>query len=62
MVEHAGKNNHHIYIEEARVIARINHFHHRKFRESLEIEKRHINLNKDDGLSINRCWILALSS
>ena len=62
LAEHAEKTNHHIYIEDAKVIARIDHFHHCKLREALEIEKRPVNLNRDDGWSISRCWIPALYS
>ena len=35
LAEHTEKTNHHICIEEAKVIARIDHFHHRKLREAL---------------------------
>ena len=62
LAEHAEKTNHHICIEDAKVIARIDHFHHRKLREALEIEKRSINLNRDDGWSVRRCCIPALHS
>ena len=62
LAEHAEKTNHHVCIEEASVIARISHFHHRKFREALEIEKRPSNLNRDDGWKVSRCWVPALSS
>ena len=54
LVEHAKKIKHHIYIEEAQVIARVNHFHHRKFKEALEIERRPNNLKRGDGWKINR--------
>ena len=49
LAEHAEKIDHHVCIEEASVIARVSHFHHRKFREALEIEKRPSNLNGEDG-------------
>ena len=62
LAEHVEKTNHHICIEEAKVLARIDHFHHRKLREALEIEKRPINLNRDIGWNISRCWIPALYS
>ena len=62
LAEHAGKTMHHVCIEEAQVIAKIPQFHHRKFREALEIEKRPSNLNRDDGWKISRCWVPALSS
>lgn len=38
LTEHAVKTKHHICIEEAKVVAKISHFHHRKFREAIEIE------------------------
>jgi len=60
--EHAEKTMHHICIEETQVIAKVAQFHHRKFREALEIEKRPNNLNKDDGWKISSCWVPALSS
>ena len=55
LAEHAEKTNHHVCIEEASVIAKVSHFHHQKFREALEIEKRPCNLNRDDGWKISRC-------
>ena len=48
LTEHDENMNHHICIKEAKVIARIDHFHHRRLREALEIEKRPVNLNRDD--------------
>ena len=62
LAEHAEKTNHHVCIEDVRVIAKVSRFHHRKFREVLEIEKRPNNLNRDDGWKISRCWVPALSS
>ena len=62
LAEHAEKTNHHVCIEEASVIVKVSHFHHRKFREALEIEKRPSNLNREDGWKISRCWVPALSS
>lgn len=58
--EHAEKTNHHICIEEASVIERIDHFHHRKFKEDFEIERRPINLNREDGWNNSRGWIPTL--
>ena len=62
LAEHVEKTKHHVCIEEANVIARVSHFHHRKFREALEIEKRLSNLNREDGWKISSCWVPALSS
>lgn len=53
LAEHVEKTNHHSCIEEASVIARVSQFHHRKFREALEIEKRSNNLNREDGWKIS---------
>ena len=49
LAENVEKTNHHVCIEDAIVIARVFHFHHWKFREPLEIEKRLSNLNIEDG-------------
>ena len=38
LAEHAVKTKHHICIEEAKVIAKISYFLHRKFREPISIE------------------------
>lgn len=54
---HADKYKHHIFIEEAQVVARVSHSHHRKLREALEIEKRPNNLNIDDGWIISRSLV-----
>jgi len=32
LVEHAEKSKHHVCIEESKVIARVDHFHHKKLR------------------------------
>ncbi len=62
LAEHEQKTKNQVCIEEAEVIARVAQFHHRKFREAIEIERRPSNLNRDDGWKTNGCWIPALSS
>ena len=62
LAEHVEKTKHQVCIEETKVVAKVAQFHHRKFREAIEIERRPNNLNKDDGWKISRCWIPALSS
>ena len=62
LAEHAEKTKHHICIEDAEVIARVDHFHHQKLREALEIEKISVNLNRDDGRSVRRYSIPTLHS
>lgn len=62
LAEHAENTKHNVCIEEARVISKVAHFHHQKFREAIEIEKRMSKLNKDDGWKISSGWIPTLSS
>ena len=57
LAEHSSKTNHHICIEDSCVMAKIEHYHHRKFREAIEIQKHHDNLNRDDGWKISDNWI-----
>ena len=39
LAEHVEKTKHQVCIEEAKVVAKVAHFHHRKFREAIEIER-----------------------
>ena len=62
LAEHAEKTKHHICMEDSRVITRVEHFHHCKFREAIEIEKTPCMLNRDDGWKVSSCWIPSLCS
>jgi len=62
LAEHPSKTNHHICIENSCVVAKIDHYHHRKFREAIEIGKHPDNLNCDDGWNISDNWIPILTS
>ena len=53
LAKHSSKTNHHICIENSCVVAKIDHYHHRKFREAIKIGKHPINLNRDDGWKIS---------
>ena len=57
LAEHSNKTNHHICVEDSQLVAKINHYHHRKFREAIEIGKHPNNLNRDDGCKISDNWI-----
>ena len=61
LAEHAGKSCHHVCIEDSKVIAKVDHFHHRKLREAIEIERHPRNLNRDDGWKLSKSWTPALS-
>jgi hypothetical protein len=62
LAEHSDKTKHHICIEETKILARIDHYHNRKFREAIEIEKQLNNLNRDDGWKISQNWIPTLAN
>lgn len=49
LADHVEKYNNHVCIEDSKFIARVDHFHHRKLREAIKIERRAINFNRDDG-------------
>lgn len=58
LAEHSNKTKHHVCIENYRVVAKIDHYHHRKLREAIEIGKHPNNLNRDEGLwPCNVLWI-----
>jgi len=61
LAEHAGKTNHHICLENTKVIANEKHHFKRKVREALEIIKHPHNLNRDGGLEISRNWTSLLT-
>ena len=50
VVEHSSRTNHHVCIEEAKVVALEEHYNKRRIREAIEIEKHQRNFNKEDGL------------
>ena len=62
LVEHSSKTNHHICIENSKMVAKIDHYHHRKLREAIEIGRNHNNLNRDEGWKISDNWIPTLMS
>ena len=60
--KHAEKTMHHVCIEDSQVTTRINHLHHKKLREAIEIEKHATNLNRYDGWKLSKNWVLDFSS
>ena len=56
LAEHVGKTNHHICLEETKVVAREEHHFKRKIREAIEIIKHPSNLNRDGGWDISKNW------
>ena len=56
LAEHSSKTNHHICLENANIIARVDHYRRRKLVEALEIELHPNNLNRDEGLKLNANW------
>jgi len=62
LAEHAELTKHHISLEESRVLGRVDHFHHRKLREAIQIEKRNKTLNRDGGWKLSASWVPSLCS
>ena len=56
LAEHSSKTKHHLYVENASIVAREEHHHRRNIREALEIMKHPHNLNRDNGIEINSSW------
>ncbi len=42
--------------------AKVGHYHHRKFKEAIEIKKHMRNFNRDDCWKISKNWVPTLSS
>jgi len=62
LAEHSSKANHHICIENSKVVAKIDHYHHRKLREAIKIGRNPNNLNRNEGWKISDNWIPTLTS
>lgn len=62
LAKKSNKTNHHICIENSCVVAKIDHYHRRKFREAIEIGKHPNNFNHDDDWKISDNWIPTLNS
>ena len=56
LVEHAHITGHHIYLENAKVIAREDNLFKRKIKEKIEINLNENYLNRDDGTKISDSW------
>ena len=56
LAAHSSKTSHHICLENANTIARVDHYERIKVMESLEIELHPNNLNRDEGLKLNANW------
>jgi len=57
LAEHSSKTNHHVCLEDAKVIAREDNYQKRKIREAIEIIKCPQNLNRDNGSEISGNWL-----
>ena len=50
--------DHRVCLEDAKIIARKDHYQKREIREALEIIKHSHNLNKDSNIKISGSWFL----
>ena len=56
LAEHSITSEHHICIEDAKVIVGIDYYTKQLMRESTEIEKHPKNINRDDGWKLSKSW------
>ena len=61
LAKHVEKSCHHVCIEYSKVVAKVDHFHHRKLREAIKIERHAKNLNRNDGWKLSKSWTPALA-
>jgi hypothetical protein len=57
LAEHSCTTSHHVCLEDARVVAKLDNYGKRKVMEALEIMLNPNNLNRDDGWKLSECWI-----
>ena len=50
-----------MFVEDSEVVAKVDHFYHRKLREAIEIERHAKNLNRDDGWKLSKSWTSTLA-
>jgi hypothetical protein len=56
LVEHSWTSSHHVCLENAKVVAKVDNYGRRKVMEALEIELNPNNLNMDDGWKLSESW------
>jgi hypothetical protein len=56
LVEHSHNTGHCICVEDAKIIARMDHYGKIKIRESMEIELNENNLNRYEGIKLSKKW------
>lgn len=60
MVKQSHMTKHHICLENAQVVAKVDHFAKRCIKEAVKIEKHPENLHKDDGWKLRNSWGLVV--
>ena len=56
LVEHSWTTSHHVCLEDAKVVAKVDNYGKRKVTESLKIKLNMNYPNRDDGLKIIKIW------
>jgi hypothetical protein len=57
VVEYSCSTNHHMFLEDSKVLETIMHYYKRTIRKVLEIKKFTNNINCDNGLKLRESWI-----
>ena len=61
IAKHSSTTKHHICLENTQILAKVDNYFKRKFKEAIEINYHPESLNRDDGWSINPSWQPLLS-
>ena len=56
LVEQSSSTKYHICLENAKILSKEDNYFKRKLKEAITINYHPINLNRDDGWSINHSW------
>ena len=61
LAEHSSTTKHHICLEDAQILSKEDNYFKRKLKEAVEIVGHPINLNRDEGWSLNHSWLPLLA-
>jgi hypothetical protein len=57
LANHSNANKHHVFLEDAKILAKDDHYSKHRIREAIEIIKHLDNLNRDECLEISENWL-----
>jgi hypothetical protein len=57
LAEHSLKTEHHVCLEEKKILAKEDHLFKRRIKKAIKIQRNPSNLNRDNGLELNEIWL-----